>query len=187
MADFEWSWPKKVDREAIEGLFELEFLKESANVILVGPNGVGKTMIAKNLAHQAVLRGHTACFVTASELLSDLAAQEAGSALARRLSRYLYPELLAVDEVGYLSASSRHADLFFEVVTRRYLAKSVVLTTNRPFAEWNEVFPSSACVVAMIDRLVHRSEIVTIDGESYRVKEARERTELKRKSPRKKK
>lgn len=187
MADFDWHWPKKLAREAVEDLFRLEFLKESANVILVGSNGLGKTMIAKNLAHQAVLRGHTARFVTASELLSDLAAQEVGTSLNRRLARYIYPDLLAIDEVGYLSASARHADLLFEVVTRRYQHKSIVLTTNKPFSEWNEVFPSSACVVALIDRLVHRSEIIAIEGESYRLKEATERAESKKKITRKSK
>lgn len=188
MADFDWKWPLKLDRELIDEIFGLEFLKEAANVILVGPNGVGKTMIAKNLAHQAVLRGHTARFVTASELLSDLASQEHATGLQRRLKRYLQPDLLVIDEVGYLSASSRHGDLLFEVVTRRYQDKSVILTTNKPFAEWNEVFPSSGCVVTLIDRLIHKAEIVTIEAEeSYRLKEARERREAKEKRPKKKK
>ncbi len=187
MADFDWKWPKKLDRELIEEIFGFEFLKEAANVILVGPNGVGKTMIAKNLAHQAVIRGHTARFVTASELLSDLASQEHATGLQRRLKRYLHPDLLVIDEVGYLSASSRHGDLLFEVVTRRYQEKSVILTTNKSFAEWNEVFPSCGCVVTLIDRLVHKAEIITIEAESYRLKEARERREAKGKNPRKKK
>ena len=82
-----------------------------------------------------------------------------------------------IDEVGYLSYSNRHADLLFELVSRRYQARSTVITTNRPFAEWHEVFPNAACVVSLIDRLVHNAEIVAIDGESYRLKEARERTE----------
>jgi DNA replication protein DnaC len=181
MADFDWRWPRKIDHGLIEELFRLDFLAEAANVILVGPNGIGKSMIAKNLAYQAVLRGHTVRFITASELLNDLAAQEAGSALARRLKHYCHPSLLVIDEVGYLSASSRHGDLLFEVVTRRYQTNSTILTTNKPFAEWNEVFPSSGCLVTLIDRLVHNAEIVKIDGGSYRVKEARERAEAKAK------
>jgi DNA replication protein DnaC len=178
MCDFDWKWPK-LDRELLEEIFRFEFLQEASNVVLVGPNGIGKTMIAKNLAHQAILRGHTARFITASELLNELVAQESGSALSRRLRQYSRPGLLVIDEVGYLSGSARHGDLLFEVITRRYQEKSIVLTTNKPFSEWNEVFPSSGCVVTLVDRLVHRAEIVKIDGESYRLKEARERREEK--------
>jgi DNA replication protein DnaC len=175
MSDFEWTWPKKIDRDLVEEVLGLGFLAEAANVVLVGPNGVGKTMIAKNLAYEAVLRGHTARFTTASDLLNDLAAQESGRSLAARLRHYYRPGLLLIDEVGYLSSTGRHGDLLFEVITRRYEEKSIVLTTNKPFSEWGEVFEGSACVVTLIDRLVHRAEIVQIDGESYRLKEAKER------------
>jgi DNA replication protein DnaC len=188
MADFDWKWPKKIDHEMVNDLFELEFVAEAANVILVGPNGVGKTMMAKNLAHQAILSGHTARFLTASELLNDLAAQESSGALMRRFRHYAQPKILVLDEVGYLATSSEHADLLFEVITRRYEEKTIVLTTNKPFSEWNEVFPNSACLVTLIDRLIHKSEIVVIEGESYRLKEARERArERKQKRCRKKK
>ena len=181
MADFDWGWPEEIDRELIEELFGLEFVKEAANVILMGANGVGKTMIAKNLAYQAVLKGYTARFITASQLLNELAAQEAGSALTRRLRHYTRPQVLVIDEVGYLAASTRHADLLFEVVSRRYEQKPLILTTNKPFAEWNEVFPSSGCIVTLIDRLIHKAEIVRIVAESYRLKEARERAEARSK------
>lgn len=186
LADFEWSWPKSIDRETIEDLQKLDFVREPANVILVGPNGVGKTMIAKNLAYQAILDGYTARFVTASEILNDLASRESSGALLRRIRHYATPQLLVIDEVGYLATSSEHADLLFEVVTRRYQEKSIVLTTNRPFKDWNQVFPSATCVVTLIDRLVHKSEIVPIEGESYRLKEAKERAEHKRNQRKKK-
>lgn len=180
LADFDWSWPKKIDRELVDELTSLEFIGEAANVILVGPNGVGKTMIAKNLAYQAVLRGFTVRFASASDLLSDLSSQDGPSALARRLRRYLQPTLLVIDELGYLSYNSHHADLLFDVINRRNQLKSTVVTTNKPFTEWNEVFPNASSVVALIDRLVHKAEIVEIVAESYRLKEAAERMQTRK-------
>lgn len=181
ITDFDFTWPKKIDREQIDDLFSLSWMDSATNVILLGPNGVGKSMLAKNLLYQAVVRGATARFVTAGEMLNDLVAQEGTSALQRRLARYCSPHVLAVDEVGYLSYDHRHADLLFEVVTRRYGVRSTLITTNKPFAEWNEVFPNAACVVTLIDRLVHHAEIVQIDGDSYRLKEAREEAARKAK------
>ena len=181
MADFDWSWPKKIDRQAVEELFRLDFLPEPANVVLVGQNGLGKTMIAKNLAHHALLRGYTVRFTTTGEMLQDLASQTSDASLAHRLRRYCGPQLLVIDEVGYLSYGARYADLLFEVVTRRYQNRPIVLSTNKPFAEWKHVFPDAACVVALVDRLIHRAEIIAIEGESYRLKEAKERAAQKAK------
>lgn len=179
MADFDWSWPKKIDQPLVEELLQLGFINEAANVVLVGPNGTGKTTIARNIGHQALLRGHTVRCITASEMLNDLAAQDTSTALARRLRRYTNPTVLVVDEVGYLSYDSRAADLLFEVVSRRHEHRPIVLTTNKAFREWNTVFPNSSSVTALIDRLLHRAEIVNIEGESYRAKEARERATQK--------
>jgi DNA replication protein DnaC len=180
LADFDWNWPQQVDRAAMEELMTLQFMAEAGNVVLVGPNGVGKTMCACNIGYQAVLAGHTALFTTAGQLLGDLAALDSDSALRRRLRQYAAPDLLLIDEVGYLSYSNRHADLLFELVNRRYQKKSTVLTTNKAFAEWGEVFPNAACVVSLIDRLMHRAELVRIEGDSYRQKEAEERQARRR-------
>jgi DNA replication protein DnaC len=185
-ADFDANWPKKIDHEQLEELFTLGFIEEAANVILVGPNGVGKTMIAKNLAYQAVLRGHTARFVTASELLNDLAAQETGSALSRKLRQYSHWKVLVIDEVGYLAGSARHGDLLFELINRRYQEKPIIMTTNKVFTEWGEVFPSSSSVVTMVDRLIHKAEVLKIEADSYRLKEAKEREADKRAQRRRK-
>lgn len=177
LADFDWQWPTQCDRAAIDDLMGLHFLTETANVVLVGPNGVGKSMIARNIAHQALLAGHTVLFTSAGHMLNELAGADGDHALRHRLTVYARPRLLVIDEVGYLSYSNRHADLLFEIVSRRYEAKSTLITTNRPFAEWGEVFPNAACVVSLVDRLVHHAEIVTIQGESYRLKEAKARAE----------
>jgi DNA replication protein DnaC len=180
--EFDWGWPGRIDREAIEDLFRLDFVKDGTNIILLGPNGVGKTTLAQNLVHAALLAGHTARFVLASEMLNELAAQDGRQALQRRVGRYVRPALLAIDEVGYLSYATQHADLMFDIVNRRVAAeRATIVTTNKPFQAWNDVFPNSAAVVALIDRLVHRSEIIEIDAESFRLKEARERDSVRRK------
>jgi DNA replication protein DnaC len=175
LSDFDWAWPKSCDRPAIEALMSLEFLEDKSNVVLVAPNGLGKTMIAQNVAHQAVTAGHSVLLTTAGRMLGNLAALDSDSALRRRLRHYARPRLLVIDEVGYLSYSNRHADLLFELVSRRYEQSSTVITTNRPFGEWHEVFPNAACVVSLVDRLIHHAEILRLDGESYRHKEAQER------------
>ena len=176
VSSFDWKWPRKIDRALVEELFDLDFVREGANVVLLGPNGVGKTMLLRNLADRALQAGHAVVVRAASDLLADLTKQESTAARMRRLTAYVRPHLLCIDEVGYLSYDARHADLLFEVVTRRYEKKrSILLTTNKPFAEWPTTFPNAACVVTLIDRLIHKSEIVTIDGDSYRLREAEER------------
>jgi DNA replication protein DnaC len=161
----------------------LAFLAEPANAILVGPNGLGQSTIARNIAHQALIQGHTVLFTTAGHMLSELAAQDGANALQRRLKHYTRRTLSVADEIGYLSYSNRRADLLFEIVSRRYEEKSLLVTPNKPFSEWGEVFPNASCVLSLVDRLVHKAEILQFEGESYRLKEARERAE-RRKKPR---
>ena len=160
MADFDWSWPKKIERDVIERALTLDFLAEGRNLILVGTNGLGKTMIAQNLCHAAVLAGHSVLFRSAASLLEELHRQSP-EGRQRKLRTYANVGLLCVDEVGYLSFDDKSADLLYEVINRRYERKSVVLTTNRPFKEWNEVFPNAACIVTLLDR---RKDMVISGG-----------------------
>ena len=141
MADFDWCWPKKVERDVIERALTLDFLPEARNLVLVGTNGLGKTMIDQNI-----------CAPTGNV------------------------GLLCVDEVGYLSFDDKSADLLYEVINRRYERKPAILTTNRPFKEWNEVFPNAACIVTLLDRLLHHAEVTKIEGDSYRVRESEQET-----------
>lgn len=175
MADFDYAWPEELDRDLLDELFTLAFAREGTNVVIVGPNGLGKTMIAQNLANEAVRQGLRTRFTTAADMLSDLAAQEGPTALARRERLYVNPELLVIDEVGYLNYDNQYADLLFSVVNKRYReSRSIVLTTNMPFTQWPDHFANAACVVTLVDRLTHRAEILQLAGRSYRHKEAEE-------------
>jgi DNA replication protein DnaC len=175
IADFDWAWPSRLDRDRIEAALRLEFLEESRNIVLVAPQGLGKTMIAQNIAHQAILAGHSVLLVTAAQLLLDLAAQDSARALDRRLKHYAKQSLLVLDEVGYLAFDNRNADLLFQVITRRYERKGLVLTTNLPFRDWPTIFPNATCATALIDRVIHHADVIAIEGKSYRLRQAEDR------------
>lgn len=184
MADFDWSWPKKLDRTLVESALRLSFMERTGNIVLVAAQGLGKTMLAKNIAYNAVVAGHNTRFVTASDLLLDLAACESARTLERRLRYWSSIKLLVLDELGYLSYDSRNADLLFQVVSRRYENKSLVLTTNLAFSDWPSIFPNAACTTALIDRIVHHADVVPIEGDSYRRREAASKTRARRRAKR---
>ena len=171
LADFDWHWPQKIDRPLIERALTLDFLSEARNLLLCGTNGLGKTLIAKNIAHAAVLAGHSVLFRTATDLLADLDGDSPG--LRRRKFRfYARPTLLVIDECGYLAYDAHAADLLFEVINHRYERNSILLTTNKAFKDWNTVFPNATCIAALLDRLTHHADVTLIEGPSYRVRES---------------
>jgi DNA replication protein DnaC len=180
IADFEWSWPTRIERDVIERALTLDFLSEARNLILVGANGLGKTMIAQNICHAAVLAGYSVLFRSAAAVLEELQRQTP-EGRRRKLRSYANLGVLCLDEVGYLSADDKAADLLYEVINRRYERKPVILTTNRPFKEWNDVFPNASCVVTMLDRLLHHADVTVIEGDSYRVRESELETAARRK------
>jgi len=179
MADFDWSWPAKIERDVMERALTLDFLGEGRNLVLVGRNGLGKTMIAQNICHAAVLAGSSVLFRSAPALLEELHRQSPEGRRSK-LRSYANVGLLCIDEVGYLSFDDKAADLLYEVINRRYERKSVIVTTNRPFKEWNEVFPNATCIVTLLDRLLHHAEVTVIEGDSYRVRESEQETAARR-------
>jgi len=185
MADFDWNWPKEIDRPLVEAVLRLDFLEAKRNVVLVAPQGLGKTMIAKNIAHQAILAGHTALFTTAADLLLDLGKQESSRGLERRLRYYAGITLLVIDEIGFLAFDNRNADLLFQIVSKRYEKKSLVLTTNLLFRDWPTIFPTATCATALIDRVIHHADLINIQGESYRAREAKLGAQARAKARRK--
>jgi DNA replication protein DnaC len=179
LADFDWKWPAEIDRSAIEELMTLSFLDEKENVVFVGHNGTGKTLIAKNVALEAARRGRRVLFTDASEMLTLLSRAETQGVIGKALAKLSKLDLLVIDEIGQVTFSARHADLLFAVINRRYLKKSTILTTNTPFAQWGNLFPSATCVHALVDRLMHRGEKVEIKGQSFRQRESEERQQCK--------
>lgn len=171
MADFDWNWPTKIERDVVERALLLDFLPQNRNLILVGGNGLGKTMIAQNICHAAILAGGSVLFRAAPALLEELQRQSP-EGRRRKLRAYANIGLLCIDEVGYLSFDDKAADLLYEVINRRYEHKSVILTTNKAFKDWNEVFPNATCIVTMLDRLLHHADVTVIEGKSYRVRES---------------
>lgn len=188
VSGFDWKWPKSIPRDLIEDLFSLGFLAQKTNVVFLGTSGLGKTMLAKNLVHETARAGNEAMFISAADLLDELISEAGRTGVERALKRYAKPRLLAIDEVGYLSYDTRHADLLLRVIQKRHRMSSTIVTTNRPFSEWREMFPNASSVVALMDRLTENCELVHITGDSYRAHTAklrREEREANRKSRRK--
>lgn len=172
LEQFNWSWPKKINRLQVQNLFRLEFLTQKANVVFLGSVGVGKSHLATALGFAACQEDHSVLFAGAIEVINDLHAAQKNGGLKRALKKYLRPQLLILDEVGYLPIDQKGADLLFQVISQRYERGSIALTTNKPFKQWAAIFNNDSTIAsAVLDRLLHHADTILIEAPSYRMKD----------------
>ena len=169
---FDWGWPKKINRPQIQNLFRLQFIEDHANVIFIANVGLGKSHFTIALGHTACLRGYSVLFTTAVDIINSLSAAKSHGNLKRELRKYLQPQLLLIDELGYLPIDKHGADLLFQVISQRYEHGALIITTNRVYKHWPEIFNNDSTLTsALLDRLLHHAETVLIEGKSYRMKD----------------
>ena len=169
---FDWTWPKKINRAQVQHLFGLGFLQEKANITFIGGVGLGKSHLAIALGHAACLQGHSVLFTTAVEAINTLAAAQAQSRLKTELKKFLAPTVLVCDELGYLPIDKIGADLLFQIISGRYEKGSTIITTNQIYKHWSRIFNNDATITsAVLDRLLHHAETVIVEGKSYRMKD----------------
>lgn len=169
---FRWSWPKKINRLQVQNLFRLQFVNTRSNVIFLGGVGLGKTHLASALGYEACLKGHPVLFATAIDVINTLTAAQTRGMLKQELKKYTKPRLLILDELGYLPIDKTGADLLFQVISLRYEQGAMIITSNRAFKDWPEIFNNDSTLTsAILDRLLHHAEAVLIEGKSYRMKD----------------
>lgn len=169
---FNWSWPKKINRLQVQNLFRLNFIKNKSNIIFLGGVGLGKTHLASALAYAACLKGHSVLFATAIDVINTLAAAQTAGRMKKELKKYTRPAFLILDELGFLPIDKVGADLLFQIISLRYEQGALVITSNRAFKDWPEIFNNDSTLTsAILDRLLHHAETVVIEGKSYRMKD----------------
>lgn len=169
---FRWDWPTKLNEMQVKQIFRLGFVEKKTSVIFAGGCGLGKTHLGIALGYEACQRGHSVLFTTAVDALNNLVAAHAAQRLKAELKKYVTPTLLILDELGYLPLDKFGADLLFQIISQRYERGSMVVTTNKPFKRWLEIFNNDAGITsAILDRLLHGAETVVVEGKSYRMKD----------------
>jgi|TARA_B100001971_G_scaffold186856_1_gene187109 DNA replication protein DnaC len=172
LEEFQWSWPRKINRLQVQNLFRLAFIEQNANVIFLGGVGLGKTHLCTALGHAVCLKGYSVLFASAIDIINTLGAAQSTGRLKSELKKYLRPAVLIIDELGYLPIDKNGADLLFQVISQRYERGSIIMTTNKPFKKWPEIFNNDSTLTsAVLDRLLHHAETVTLEGKSYRMKD----------------
>ena len=168
--DYDFSFQPELDPRKVRDLATLTFVEAKANVTLLGPPGVGKTHIAVALAVAACRAGYSVHFTTLDDMVRQLKAADAIGRLATKLRTYLRPHVLVLDEVGYQPLARDEANLVFQIISKRYEKGSVLLTSNKAFSEWGQVFDDEVLATAILDRLLHHCDVIAINGPSYRLK-----------------
>lgn len=170
--NFDWNWPKKINRLQVQNLLRLSFIEQKANIIVLGGVGLGKTHISTAIAYQACLKGFNVLYASAIDIINTLSAAATTGRLKQELKRFTKPDILLMDELGYLPIDKMGADLLFQVISQRYEVGPIILTTNKPFKKWAEIFNNDSTLTsAVLDRLLHHAETVVIEGKSYRMKD----------------
>jgi DNA replication protein DnaC len=170
--DFQWSWPKKINRLQIQNLFRLDFIATCTNVVMIGNVGLGKTHLSIALGHAACTSGHSVLFTTAIDIINTLATAQSAGQLKREIHRYVKPTVLIVDELGYLPIDKHGADLLFQIISGRYERAPTVINTNRTYKHWAQIFNNDSTLTsAILDRIMHHVDTVIIEGKSFRMKD----------------
>lgn len=173
LEQFDFSFQPSLDRKVVRELAGLGFVERAENVVLLGPPGVGKTHLGLALGVKAVEAGHRVLFLTLETLMTRLRRAQVENRLERQMQQFVYPKVLIIDEIGYLPLTREEASLFFRLITRRYERASLILTSNKSFVDWGEIFGDQVLATAILDRLLHHATTLNIKGESYRLKEKR--------------
>lgn len=169
LEQYQWTWPRKINQMAVRQLFNLKFLEDHTNVVFMGSVGLGKTHLAVALGLEACQAGHSVLYVPAIQVINELLVAQKGHRLRKTMKKYAGIDLLILDEIGYLPIDKAGADLLYQVLAQRYEKASTVLTTNRAYKEWVEIFNNDATMTsALLDRLLHHVETIVIEGRSYR-------------------
>jgi DNA replication protein DnaC len=166
---FDFTFPKSVPRDQLLAAMALRFIEANEGFVFLGEPGTGKTHLAISIGYGACLGGYSVRYTTAIDMINDLQAAQAGHQLRKTMGAYKRPELLIIDEVGYLPFDDKGSNLFFQVISARYETGSTILTTNLPFSKWGETFANNTVAAAIVDRLSHHNELIRIIGDSYRV------------------